>query len=84
MKRVVYLGICAAALIAFFGSAIVGGMLGRGVLHPTLRALSPTSVQASERILERFGAIPENFAVKARDGVLLRGWKVRPLHANGD
>src|SRR5258708_4996055 len=84
MKRTIYLGICAVALVAFLGSAIIGERFGRGVLHPMVRPLTPPSLQASERILQTFGATPEDFVVKAPDGVLLRGWKVRPLRASGD
>ncbi len=84
MKRTIYLGICAAALILFLGSAVVGEFLGRGVLHPMVRPLTPQSIQASEQILQAVGAFPEDFAVSAPDGVLLRGWKVRPARASGD
>jgi uncharacterized protein len=59
-------------------------MLGRGVLHPMVRPLTPSSIRATERVLETVGATPEGFTVTAPDGVLLRGWKVRPPGANGD
>ena len=49
-----------------------------------VRPLTPSSIQVSERVLQTVGAIPEDFAVRAPDGVLLRGWKVRPLSASGD
>jgi len=84
MKRTIYFGICTIALIAFLGSAIVGEMLGRGVLHPMVRQLTPPAIQASEQVLQTVGAKPEDFAVKAPDGVLLHGWKVRPPRASGD
>jgi fermentation-respiration switch protein FrsA (DUF1100 family) len=84
MKRRIYFGICAFALIAFLGSAVIGEMLGRGVLHPMVRPLTTPSIQASERVLQEDGAIPEDFAVRALDGVLLRGWKVRSPGDSGD
>jgi uncharacterized protein len=59
-------------------------MLGRGVLHPMVRPLTPSSIRATERVLEAVGATPEGFTVTAPDGVLLRGWKVRPPGANRD
>ena len=71
-------------LIAFLGSAVAGEMLGRGVLHPIIRSLTPPSIQASEQVLHEVGAIPDDFAVRAPDGVMLHGWKVRPASANGD
>lgn len=84
MKRTIYFGICAVTLIAFLGSAVLGEMLGHGVLHPRVRPLTPRSIQASKQVLQTIGAIPEDFAVRAPDGVLLRGWKVRPPRASGD
>ena len=83
MKRSIYFGIFAVVLIAFLGSAVVGEMLGRGVLHPMVRPLTPPSIQICERVLQKVGANPEDFAVSAPDGVLLRGWKVRSASANG-
>ena len=71
-------------LIAFLGSAVVGAMLGHGVLHPMLRPLTLQLVQESKQVLQISGSTPEDFAVTAPDGVLLRGWKVRPPRANMD
>jgi uncharacterized protein len=84
MRRIIYFAIVPVLLICFLGSAAVGELLGRGFLHPLVRPLTPESIQASERALQKAGAIPEDFAVRARDGVVLRGWKVRPPRANGD
>ncbi len=49
-----------------------------------VRPLTPSSIRATKRVLETVGATPEGFTVPAPDGVLLRGWKVRPPGANGD
>lgn len=84
MRRTIYFGICVIALIPLVGSAVIGEMLGRGVLHPIVRPLTQQSIQSSERVLQSFGAILEDFVVRAPDGVLLRGWKVRPANASGD
>jgi uncharacterized protein len=35
-------------------------------------------------MLERTGAVKQDFAVPAPDGVVLRGWKIRPPNPNGD
>lgn len=59
-------------------------MLGRGVLHPMVRQLTQPWIQASARVLQAADAVPEDFVVRAPDGALLRGWKVRPARANGD
>jgi uncharacterized protein len=84
MKRTIFFGICAVALIASLGSAVVGELLGRGVLHPMVRPLTPPSILASERVLQTIGASSEDLAVMAPDGVLLHGWKVRPPRVSGD
>jgi uncharacterized protein len=84
MKRIIYIGFSALALIAFLGSAIAGKMLGQGVLHPMVRPLTSLSVHVSERVLQAVGAIPEDLAVEAPDGVLLRGWEVHSPRTNGD
>jgi hypothetical protein len=84
MTKAIYLSVCALALIAFLGSAIAGETLGRGVLHPMVRQLTQSSIQASQQVLRGAGGFPEDFVVLARDGVLLRGWKVPSTSANGD
>jgi uncharacterized protein len=86
MKRRVYIGIGIGTLVlaAFVSSAVVGRMLGPGVLHPMVRPLTLESAQASEGQLRAVGATPENLFVTAPDGVSLRGWKVRPASPNGD
>lgn len=84
MTRKIYLSACALALIAFVGSALIGEMLGRGVLHPFVRPLTPATIRSSKQALHAIGAESEDFSVTAPDGVLLRGWKVASPHANGD
>jgi len=84
MKRVVYFSIGVLALLGSLGSAGVGAMLGRGVLHPMVRPLTRELIQESDRIWQKVDAIPDGFEVRAPDNVLLRGWKVRPRFANGD
>jgi alpha-beta hydrolase superfamily lysophospholipase len=84
MKRTIYFAICAVALIALLGSAVAGEMLGRGVLHPMVRPLTPSLIQVSEQVFQTVGAITQDFAVTAPDGALLRGWKVHPASKNGD
>jgi uncharacterized protein len=74
----------ATALLASLLSAIAGIMLGGGVLHPMLRPLTPELIQRSHRAFQELGTDSEDFVVHAPDGVLLRGWRVRPLQSNGD
>jgi len=84
MKRTIYFGACIVALIASLGSAVVGKMLGAGVLHPMVHSLTQDAIQSSEWVFQTVDATPEEFAVRPPDGILLRGWKVRPHAPNGD
>jgi hypothetical protein len=59
-------------------------MLGGDVLHPLLRPLTSELIQLSHRVFQELSANTEDFVVHAPDGVLLRGWRVRPRKGNGD
>src|ERR1700730_6441115 len=84
MRRTLCIVIGAIALLASMGSAVVGMMMGRGILHPMRRPLTPELVQECDHAFQEAGASREDFLVHASDGILLRGWKVRPRQANGD
>jgi uncharacterized protein len=84
VKRVAYFAIGGTVLVAFLTSAIVGELMGQGVLHPMLRPLTSDSIQTSEAALHKSGANLEDILVTAPDGVLLRGWKVSPSKPNSD
>src|SRR5580704_3036499 len=84
MRRTICIVIMAIALLAFLGSAVAGVMLGCAVLHPTLRPLTLRLVQGSDQVFQQLGATDEDFVVRAPDGVVLRGWKVRPRGANSE
>lgn len=70
------------ALPVLAGAA--GAMMGGGMLHPVRRELSSPLVQQADQSFSRLQAKREDFDVRAPDGVLLRGWKVRPPAPNGD
>jgi uncharacterized protein len=63
-------------------AAVVGELIGPGILHPM--NLNPQRLEQTAQMLERAGAAQEDFDVCAPDGVELRGWKVRPIVPNGD
>src|SRR5262249_62351072 len=65
-------------------SADAGYLLSGGVLHPTRRPLTPELIVEADRILAGVGTTREDFDVRVQDGVLRRGWKVRPVGPNGD
>ena len=65
-------------------AAGAGTVLGSGILHPIRKPLSPTNAALADRAFAAISAHREDFSVRAPDGVLLRGWKVRPAQPNGD
>jgi alpha-beta hydrolase superfamily lysophospholipase len=83
MRRALYFSIAPLALLVFLGAAVVGSMLGGGMLHPVLRPLSPDLIQQADRVFQQSGASRKDFIVTASDGTSLRGWKVYPHPASG-
>ena len=75
------IGVLAAV---FLGSAIVGAILGGGILHPARRALDAALIAQANDVFGRDGALCQEFDVPAQDGVILRGWKVHAESPNGD
>jgi hypothetical protein len=64
--------------------SIVAGWMGApGFLHPEKRAFTPDMARDADATFAQIGARRENFDIRAPDGVLLRGWKVRPAKPNG-
>jgi uncharacterized protein len=68
--------------IAWVVSAILGWIIGPGLLHPA--NLNPMRMRQTEEMLRRTGAAKQDFVVRAPDGTELRGWKIKPPHPNGD
>jgi hypothetical protein len=65
-------------------AALAGLVLAPTVLHPIHRSLTKSQIQEADRAFARVGAAREYISVRADDGVILRGWKVRAAHPNGD
>jgi fermentation-respiration switch protein FrsA (DUF1100 family) len=64
--------------------AAVGGWLaGPAFLHPIRRELTLDLIREADASFAFTGATREDFDVRAQDGALLRGWKVRPKNPNG-
>src|SRR6478735_895552 len=78
--RRVLLAIVASPLLA----AVAGVVLAPTVLHPLRRNLTTEQVRQANEKFARVGAVREEFTVRAADGVVLRGWKVRAARANGN
>jgi alpha-beta hydrolase superfamily lysophospholipase len=62
--------------------AAVGGWLaGPSFLHPIRRELTPALIRDADVTFAEIHAQREEFDVRAADGVLLRGWKVRAANS---
>jgi len=65
-------------------AAVAGWLAGPAFLHPIRRDLTPDLIREADASFAATGASREDFDVRARDGALLRGWKVRPKNPNGN
>ncbi len=82
MRRVLRLLLELLILPPLF-AALAGWLVAPAYLHPIRRALTPDLIQQADATFVQIGAHREEFDVRAQDGVVLRGWKVRPAHPNG-
>ncbi len=64
-------------------AAVAGWLAAPAFLHPIRRPLTPDLVVEADASFAEIRAHGEEFDVQAPDGVLLRGWKVRPASPNG-
>ena len=58
-------------------AAVGGWLVGPSFLHPIRRELTPALIRDADVTFGEIHAQREEFDVRASDGVLLRGWKVR-------
>jgi len=64
-------------------AAIAGWLSAPAFLHPIRRELTPDLIREADVSFAATGSTRQDFDVRAPDGTLLRGWKVRPKNANG-
>jgi len=64
-------------------SVVAGWMGAPGFLHPEKRVLTSDMVRDADVTFAQIGAHREEFDVRAPDGAMLRGWKVRAAKPNG-
>ena len=64
-------------------AAVAGWVVAPAYLHPMRRELTPDLTREADLTFKRSSAHREDLEVRAPDGVLLRGWKVRPREPNG-
>jgi alpha-beta hydrolase superfamily lysophospholipase len=65
-------------------SAIVGWAIAPEVLHPYRAPMDARRLARVDEMLLRTHAVREDFDVRASDGVVLRGWKLRPANPDGN
>jgi uncharacterized protein len=80
MRRFLYSAILLGAIPIMAG--IAGLFIGPGVLRPM--NLNPDRLQETAEMLQRTSATKGAFEVRAPDGAVLKGWKIRPADPNGD
>jgi alpha-beta hydrolase superfamily lysophospholipase len=84
MRRALFSIAAAVVVLTPIAADLVGGAVGGGILHPMRRPLTPALIADADEHFARLHARREDFDVRAGDGVMLHGWKVRPPEPNGD
>jgi len=80
-RRFIFLGAASLAVSPLL-AAFVGNSIGSGILHPA--NLNPMRMEETKRMLAGTGSTKEDFNVRAQDGIILKGWRIRPQSPNGD
>jgi uncharacterized protein len=65
-------------------AGVAGWLVAPNFLHPIRRELTPDLIRESDAAFAHSGGHREDFNVSAPDGILLKGWIVRPDHPNGN
>lgn len=65
-------------------AGVAGWLAAPAFLHPMRRPLTPDLIAEADASFTEVHARREEFDVRAPDGALLRGWKVRPANPNGE
>jgi uncharacterized protein len=81
VRRAAYIAIVVLLFIPAL-AGLVGYLVAPGAPHP--QRLNPERIQQAQEMLQRTKAIPEEFVVKTRDNIELRGWKIRAANPTGD
>jgi hypothetical protein len=71
-------------VIFLLASCFAGMAMGTMYLHPFKKELTPASLEQVTDDFAKIGATREEMEVRAADGAVLRGWKVRANTPNGD
>lgn len=86
MRRKIYRRVGLALLAVVIAlpcvAAVIGRMIGPGLLHPA--NLNPARTAETAAMLERTGAARRAIEARAADGAILKGWKIAPVKPNGN
>lgn len=86
MRRKLYrragFALLAVAIVLPCVAAVIGRMIGPGLLHPA--NLNPARTAETAAMLARTGTATRAFEVRAADGAILKGWKILAPKSNGD
>jgi alpha-beta hydrolase superfamily lysophospholipase len=73
-----------SVVIFLLASCFAGVGMGTMYLHPFKKPMTAATLEQVADDFARIGATREEMEVRAADGAVLRGWKVRPKTPNGD
>lgn len=82
-KRKILLSALAILLAYLFFCAMAGAFLAESTLHPPRRPITLAEENEGRAWAEDENAALQEVSVTAKDGVILRGWELRPQNANG-
>jgi uncharacterized protein len=73
------------ALTLYSALCVIGGVyLTDGTLHPARRELTSEEAADMRAAVREMGVEFADVSIATSDGVVLRGWMLRPAHSNGD
>jgi uncharacterized protein len=86
MHRKLQNRLVASVLALFFLPlpAFAAGIFAPYILHPLRREITAGEIKSADQAFAQIGAARTDLVATATDGVILRGWKVRPAHPNGN
>jgi alpha-beta hydrolase superfamily lysophospholipase len=86
MNRKLQNGFLASVLALFCLSlpASAAGIFASFVLHPVRHEITASDVASADQAFAQLGATRVDLVATAPDGIILRGWKVRPAHPSGN
>jgi dipeptidyl aminopeptidase/acylaminoacyl peptidase len=82
--RILLRGSLALISVWILFSAAFGILATETALHPGRRVLTPRMTTDAQAVADRTHAELAEVSVTAADGIMLRGWSIRPLHGNGN